>query len=136
MSSGWGKMHWLWQSQSRQQGAHSPGLRLVRKFSFLTLLTKKPYFVNVFSGVNLSPPSRVFPIPTRLSAFPLLRALCWDTELGPGPAGGETFCELPYGEQSQVHAQLMGALEGLRCPGEVAVTEQETSCLKWLEPAV
>lgn len=84
MSSGWGKMHplpLLWQSRSWQWGAHSPGLtltlgRLVREFSFLTLLTKKPYFLNVFAGANLRAPSRVLPIPSGLPAFPLLMALC------------------------------------------------------------
>lgn len=86
-------LHSLWQSQSWQWGAHPPGLpltlgRWVRKFSFLTLLTKKPYFLNVFAGANLRAPSCVLPIPTRLPTLPLLHGcVLRQSELGPGPAG-------------------------------------------------
>lgn len=115
MSSGWGKMHPLylpWQSQCWQWGAHSPGLtltlgRLVREFSFLTLLTKKPYFLNVFAGANLRAPSHVLPIPTGL---PTAAWLCADS-LNGGQAllasQGKAFCE---SQAKPGLAQLMGAL--------------------------
>lgn len=57
--------------------------RSVRKFFFLTLLTKKPYFLNVFARANLSTPIR-----SRLPTFPLLHgSVLRQSELGPGPAG-------------------------------------------------
>lgn len=116
-------LHLLRQSQSWQWGTHSPGLpltlgRLVRRFFFLTLLTKKPYFLNVFAGANLHAPSHVLPIPTRLPALPLLHGcVLRQSELGPGPAGfprGKLSVNRLTASKARFMAQLVGALEGLR----------------------
>lgn len=88
--------------------------RLVKKFFFLTLLTKKPYFLNVFAGSNLSTPSHVLPIPTRLPAFPLLHgSVLRQSELGQAQERKLSVNRLMAG-QARLMAQLMGALEGLR----------------------
>lgn len=86
--------------------------RLVRKFFFLTLLIKKPYFLNVFAGANPSTPSHVLPIPTRLPAFPLHGSVLRQSELGQAQERNLSVNRLMAG-QAKLMAQLMGALEGL-----------------------
>lgn len=88
--------------------------RLVRKFFFLILLTKKPYFLNVFAGANLSTPSHVLAIPTRLPAFPLLHgSVLRQSDLGQAQERKLSVNCLMAG-QARLMAQLVGALEGLR----------------------